>query len=218
MLVETNFVVDWAAPAHLCVPDAVALVERAERGEIVLHVPAICLLEARSVLRSSRLQPRNDADPIRAFVHDSGAASGLGASDREVVFRALDGYEKHIRGALAGVPARIDSLRARGGVEVFPTDEAALARQLELIPRVDPALKPFDLAVLASVLVRAEQIRASGDPRSIAFCERDADLQPWDREGGPKRWLVSLYDDAQVWVYGDFSMSTPARPPGWPDR
>lgn len=35
VFVETNFVVDWAAPAHLRVPEAVTLVERAGRGEIV---------------------------------------------------------------------------------------------------------------------------------------------------------------------------------------
>jgi hypothetical protein len=217
VFVETNFVVDWAAPAHLRVPDAVALVERAERGEIALHIPAICLLEARPVLRSERFQPRRDARPIRSFLHDAGEARGFGEADRGVVFRALDAYEAYMREALAEVPQRIDSLRVRPGIDVFSADDGILERCLDLTSRADGAVRPFDLAVLGSVLVRAERIRASGDGCPLAFCERDTDLQPWDRDGNPRRWLRDLFDAAAVWVFEDFAMTNPARPPGWPD-
>lgn len=216
VFVETNFVVDWAAPAHLRVPDAVALVERAERGEIVLHLPAVCLHEARPVLRSARFQPRNDTDPIRAFLHDAGTQAGVDDAQRGAVFRVLDAYEVYMRRALGEVPDLIESLRRRDGIDVFRADDEILERCVDLMTQVDGNLKPFDLAVLGSVLVRAERIRASGDGGPISFCERDADLQPWDRDGNARRWLQQLYDRAQVWVFEDFTMTTPAKSSGWP--
>jgi len=45
----------------------------------------------------------------------------------------------------------------------------------------------------------------------------DADLQPWDKRGNAKQLLTKLYDEALVWVYGDFGMNAPERPDGWPD-
>lgn len=212
VFVETNFVVDWAAPAHLCVAEAVALVERAQRDEIALHIPAICLLEARHVLRSERFQPKSDANPIRQFLH--GPASVLDADTRDAAFRALTAYEQHMKAALADVPARIARLRATAGVHVFPADDEILERGIELTSIVE-RLQPYDLNVLASVLVRAEQLRRGGAAGPIAFCERDSDLQPWDREGVPKRWLQTLYDAAHVRVFEDFTMTTPERPAAW---
>lgn len=47
VLVETNWVVDVIAPAHLQSPQAIQLFQRAQAGEFKLYVPAICLTEAR---------------------------------------------------------------------------------------------------------------------------------------------------------------------------
>jgi hypothetical protein len=211
VFVETNFVVDWAAPAHFRVPAAVALVERAVVGEIALHIPAICLREARPVLQSERYQPRADVDPIREFLH--GTETTVDPTARDAAFRALTQYEQYMKKALAEVPDRIDSLRTTRGVDVFAATDAILTRSIDLIPQIE-RVTPFDLAVLASILVRAEELRASGD--GFSFCERDADLQPWGAKGGPKPWLQKLYDDAQVWVFSDFTMTTPPKPEGWP--
>ena len=212
VFVETNFVVDWAAPAHLRVPEAITLVERAARGEIVLHLRAICLHEARPVLRSSRFQPRTDVDPIRSFLRDASVAGTLGGLQRDAAFHALDSYEAYMRSALADVPTRIESLRRSPGLDVFAADDAILERSVDLMSQVDGNLKPFDLSVLASVLVHARRVAEGG---GVSFCERDADLQPWDRDGNPRRWLQRLYDDAGVWVFGDFAMTSPARPDGF---
>ncbi len=211
VFVETNFVVDWAAPAHHRAAAAVALVERAERGELVLHLPAVCLLEARSVLRGGRFQPRDDADPIRAFI-------GLGSTspeEKRVVLQSLDRYEAYIKRELTDAPARVESLRQRSGIDVFAADDLVLVRSIELTGEVE-GTKPFDLAVLAAVLVRAERIRAGDPSAQISFCELDADLQPWDRKGASRAWLQALYDASHVWVYADFTMVGPPRPPSWP--
>jgi len=73
-------------------------------------------------------------------------------------------------------------------------------------------LKPFDQSILAAILVRAGELRNQGID-DISFCELDRDLQPWDKDGRRKEPLASLYDSAQVWVYGDFAMENPPRPP-----
>ena len=77
------------------------------------------------------------------------------------------------------------------------------------------SLKPFDQAILAAVLVRAEELRRAGEA-GLCFCETDSDLQPWDKHGDVKRPLTDLYDTAAVWVYGDFDLRAPERPENWP--
>ena len=81
---------------------------------------------------------------------------------------------------------------------------------------LDLSLKPFDYAILAAVLVRAEELRNKGEV-DLCFCETDADLQPWDKHGNPKQPLTDLYDTAIVWVYGDFELHAPERPENWPE-
>jgi hypothetical protein len=50
----------------------------------------------------------------------------------------------------------------------------------------DLSLKPYDLAVLAAVIVKSEELQAEGHPW-VGFCELDSDLQPWDKSGARKR-------------------------------
>ncbi|MGA8029204.1 MAG: hypothetical protein WB992_18850 [Bryobacteraceae bacterium] len=76
-------------------------------------------------------------------------------------------------------------------------------------------LKPFDQAILAAVLVKAEQLRDKGAD-DLAFYELDSDLQPWDKNGRTKP-LTALYDSASVWVYSDFAMESPPRRPMFPE-
>jgi hypothetical protein len=73
-------------------------------------------------------------------------------------------------------------------------------------------LHPFDNAILAAVLIRSEEIRAQDQKNELFFCTLDSDLQPWDKNGNMKPLLKRLYDDTSVSVYGDFEMSSRARP------
>lgn len=75
-------------------------------------------------------------------------------------------------------------------------------------------LQPFDQAILAAVLVRAEQLLAEG-VGEMAFCELDTHLQPWDKDRNFKSRLASLYDAARIWVYGDFLLQAPPKPDDW---
>ncbi|MEO0349703.1 MAG: hypothetical protein AAF282_06600 [Cyanobacteria bacterium P01_A01_bin.15] len=77
------------------------------------------------------------------------------------------------------------------------------------------SLKPYDLAVLAAVLVKSEELQQDGYPWA-GFCELDSDLQPWDRLGARKPILSNLYNDSRVWVYGDFLLEDFNKlPEGW---
>jgi hypothetical protein len=75
-------------------------------------------------------------------------------------------------------------------------------------------LEPFDQAILAAILVRGERLLAEG-VEETAFCELDSDLQPWDKRGDPKERLAGMYDQARIWVYGDFLLQAPAKPHDW---
>jgi hypothetical protein len=78
-------------------------------------------------------------------------------------------------------------------------------------------LKPFDNSILAAVLVRAHEMLKEGE-NDLVFCELDGDLQPWDKNGNTKPVLTRLYHDAHVWVYGDFTRTTPEPPGNWQVR
>jgi hypothetical protein len=90
-----------------------------------------------------------------------------------------------------------------------------LERAIDLA-QTDLSLEPFDQAILAAILGRAEKLRSQGETE-LCFCVTDADLQPWDRRGNAKQLLTKLYDEALIWVYGDFGMSAPERPDNWAD-
>ena len=88
-------------------------------------------------------------------------------------------------------------------------DDAMLARSTELA-LTGTTLKPFDQAILAGVLVSVARLWNAGE-RALSFCETDSDLQPWDKDGRAKSSLKKAYDQAHVWVYGDFTLTEPQR-------
>ena len=214
VLVETNWVYSYAAPAHHKRLDAVDLLRRARVGDIRLHLPALCLMEARQPLLRN-CQPRHEADAVRQFLSRARAEQTVSAEQERTTREVLDRFEHQVNVELAQLDETIRSLRHESALEVFPLNEAMLARTLDLAV-VDVALRPFDQTILAAILVRAEELRTSGES-DICFCEIDKDLQPWDRQGDAKQPLTRLYDAAAVWVYGDFNLRKPERPENWPD-
>lgn len=52
-----------------------------------------------------------------------------------------------------------------------------MLEQVVTLSTLDLSLKPFDQAILAAILVRAEELRSAGEV-DLCFCEADADLQP----------------------------------------
>jgi predicted nucleic acid-binding protein len=167
VFVETNWVVEYAAPAHRKTPAALELLDRAAREEIRLYLPVICVTEARRPV-AERFQVRTEADRVRQFLIWARDTSIVDAAEDETTRRVLDRMESRVKADLDGVDHSLESLRTTRGVEVFNLDQEMLERCASLsYLRLD--LKPFDQAILAAILVRAEQLRSKGvDDRIFA--------------------------------------------------
>jgi hypothetical protein len=212
VFVETNWVVAYASPAHHKVPAAIDLLNRAKAGEFALHTPLPCLTEARRPILT-KCQPRREADAIRDFLVWAGSTGKISPDIIQMTRSVLDQFEMYVRGEIKALDTILAQLKDEPGVDVFALNNRMLHQCTELALS-DLSLQPFDQAILAAILVRANELWAEGE-RDLAFAELDGDLQPWDRDGNPKRQLVELYDAAHIWVYGDFELLTPERPSDW---
>lgn len=211
VFVETNWIVDYCAPAHQRALAAILLLEAANSGTIQLHLPAPCLAEARSVIRI-KFQPR-EADRLREYLKWAKANGHVEAAVEDATRHVLDQFEGLVKRDLDNLEARLQGLKAENGLHIFPLNTDMLERSISLtLEKLD--LKPFDNSILAAILARADELAVEGE-NDLAFCELDGDLQPWDKHGNTKPVLTRLYDSARVWVYGDFTMTTPEPPQNW---
>jgi hypothetical protein len=207
VFVETNWLHDYSAPAHHKVPEAVTLLERAQRGEFTLHIPNVSFAEARQSIQT-KCQPV-DGPGIHRYIrwaHNNGELNDEEATDaHQLAERYVQGISKELN----AVPSIHKTLAGLPCVKVFAFDDEMLdlANQLAL---TKVAQKPFDHAILAGILVSSSRLWNQGE-RGISFAEMDSDLQPWGTKGAPKGDLRKLYDDAHVWVYGDFTLQFPPR-------
>lgn len=201
VLVETNWVVDILAPAHLQSPQAIQLLQQAQAGEFQLFVPAISLAEARETI-PRRFAPRSRSEDFRRFVRWARDKGYVSVEDANAAFRVFGQFDGLVADELRKVAERLDDLVNHPNLDVFPLSEAMLERQVSL-GAMDLSLKPYDLAILAAILVKSEKLQREGHTW-VGFCELDSDLQPWDKNGSRKPTLGDLYDDARIWVYGDF--------------
>ncbi len=127
--------------------------------------------------------------------------------------RVLDQFEALVKRDLDNLEARLDALKAEKGLDIFALSAEMLERSISLTTeKVD--LKPYDNSILAAILARAHELLEEGE-NDLALCELDGDLQPWDKNGNTKPALARLYDEARVWVYGDFTMTTPEPAESW---
>ncbi len=208
VFVESNWLFAYAAPAHHQVPAAAELLDRARSGEFTVHMPNICFGEARQAILTKCL-PRNEANAIRRFLTWAQPAEHVTKADAAATRVVLDKYESSIKQDLENLDNTLRTLATLPCIEIFGLDDTMLNRATELaLAGVAP--KPFDHAILASVLVRASRLWDAGE-REISFCEADADLQPWDKHGNAKPPLRDAFDQAHVWVYGDFTLTQPQR-------
>ncbi len=208
VFVESNWLFAFAAPAHHQVPAAAELLERARHGELILHMPNLSIGEARQAI-VTKCQPRKEANAIRRFLSWSEPAGRITNADAAVTRVVLSKYEDSVRQDLDQLD---DTLRRLGNLpyfKIFGLDDEMLdlATQVALD---GIAAKPFDYAILASILVRSSRLWNGGE-RGISFCEMDTDLQPWDKYGNAKPPLAAAYDKAHVWVHGDFTLTQPPR-------
>ena len=96
VFVESNWLFSFAAPAHHQVPSAADLLERARKGEFILHLPSVCIGEARQAIMA-KCQPRHEANALRRFLSFSEPAGGVTKVDADVTRTVLQKYENRIR-------------------------------------------------------------------------------------------------------------------------
>jgi hypothetical protein len=183
VFVETNWIVDVATPKHHQRPVAWELVRRAERGELILHVPAISFSEARKTI-PAKFQPRNEAEAIRDFLGRARQDGNIKDSEAHVVYELLNTFENSVRQELAKLDTTLQDLRRSKNLDVFPLNDRMLEVSVAL-SFTGLSLQPLDQGILAGVVGRAEELQNEPDAR-LVFCEKDADLQPWDRKGSVK--------------------------------
>jgi hypothetical protein len=207
LFVETNWLHDYAAPAHHKAAEAVTLLERAKRGEFTLHIPNVSFAEARQSIQT-KCQPV-DGPGIHRYIRWAHKNGDLNDEQASEAHQLAERYVQSIHNELSAVPSILNGLATLSCVEMFALDDEMLdlANQLAL---TKVAQKPFDHAILAGILVSSLRLWNRGE-RTISFAEIDSDLQPWGPKGAPKDDLRKLYDDAHVWVYGDFTLQFPPR-------
>lgn len=143
---------------------------------------------------------------------DEGRVTAEDADAARRVFALFDGL---VANELTKVSERLNDLANHPSLNVFPLSEPMLERQISIGAMDDLSLKPYDLAVLAAVIVKSEELQAEGHPW-VGFCELDSDLQPWDKSGARKRVLSDLYDDFRIFVYANFLLEDVSElPDGW---
>jgi hypothetical protein len=139
---------------------------------------------------------------LRKFVRWARDEGRVTVEDATAAFRVFDQFDDLVANELTKVSERLDDLARHPALKIFPLSEPMLECQVSL-GAMELSLKPYDLAVLAAILVKREELRREGHVW-IGFCELDSDLQPWDKSGSRKPILSELYNDSQIWVYGDF--------------
>jgi hypothetical protein len=203
VIVETNWVVDWAAPAHHREPTAVDLHEAALGGLCHLHLPAISIAEARRVIpRKFRL-----SEEIGALKRFAGLLVNEGRFAEEDRVRAqafLNLFEGRVKRDFEALEGKLLSLRKAQNIEVFALSEAMLERSIALSSTHGVELEPFDNAILAAVLERAAELRAGGAV-DVVFATLDAHLLPWFRKTSkPREELQGLYASVGLQVVDGF--------------
>jgi predicted nucleic acid-binding protein len=142
VFVETNWLVEYATPAHHKTPAALELFDRAANGEIKLYLPVICFAEARRPI-FKRFQSTNEADRIRQFLLWARDTGVVDAAEDEATRRVLDRMEGREKADLERLNEVFDNLKAADAIEIFNLSQEMLERCADLsYLKLD--LQPFD--------------------------------------------------------------------------
>jgi predicted nucleic acid-binding protein len=173
VFVETNWVFDYAVPGHHKVPEAVTLLERARARELQIHLPALCLTEARRAIMN-KCEPGHEAKAIREFLKRARWERTVTPDQDRATREVLSLFERQIQAEIEQLDDVLASLRTTPGLELFSLNQHMLERAIDL-GQSKLWLQPFDQAILAAVPVRAEELLALGEI-DLFFCEKDYDL------------------------------------------
>ncbi len=207
VFVETNWVVDALGPHHKRKEAARVLLDRAREGEIALYLPAICVAEARKVfLEKEAPRIKSTARELREYLKWVTPRNEIEPERIEAGFDLLNVYTGRMKRYIEQeVSGELDALKSSPGVNLFACSDEILKKMLELSFTSGGDLKPVDQAVFASVLVKGGQLLAESGQPSV-FCELDSDLLPWDKKRNERKHFRAEYDQAGVFVIGDYQV------------
>lgn len=131
VFVESNWLFSFAAPAHHRVPAAADLLERARNGEFYLHLPSVCIGEARQAIMT-KCQPRHEANALRRFLSFSEQAGEIAKADADVTRAVLQKYENRIKSDLGALDETFRTLAALPYLRIFSLDDEMLNRATAL--------------------------------------------------------------------------------------
>src|ERR1700733_90537 len=125
VFVESNWLFSFAAPAHHQVPAAAELFERARRGEFTLHMPNVCIGEARQAIMT-KCQPRHEANALRRFLSWSEPAGVVTKADAETVRAVLEKYKSSVKRELDQLDSTFKKLAELAYLNLFGLDNEML--------------------------------------------------------------------------------------------
>lgn len=167
VFVETNFLVELLRPFPG--PAATLLYERAQKGEVALHVPWVAVAEARRTLVRKTDEDLGFTDQLVKFAVAQLRAGKLARDDKKVIDKLAEDAKRQRSQTLAVLNASIDD--AVRNMRLIPPTEQVVSKVLAL--HAIKELKPWDELVLGAVLVRAAELRAAGEQGPFAFCNLD---------------------------------------------
>jgi hypothetical protein len=126
------------------------------------------------------------------------------STERELVLAALTKLEARVRNELRDLDGKLAALGEQPNVDVFRLTEKQLEHSVDL--SIGLNLASFDAVILAGVLGRAGELKSQEVAVAFLFCEKNGDLQPWDREGRPKESLRQLYEPLGIRVLSNFDV------------
>jgi hypothetical protein len=184
---ETNWLVGCLAPAHHKLNAALELLEKAGNGQVVIHIPTICVAECQRPLRE-KFQVKLEADRVRKFLLWAKSNGTIGPEQEETVRRTLSQMEGLVRRDLDRLTDSLKELCVETGIDVFHIEEEMWLRNTAL-SHSGLQLQPFDQAILASILVRPSSFKnrvsiVSHSARRIPIFNRGTGLG-----NRKKRWL-----------------------------
>lgn len=94
VFVETNWLVQIAAPAHNRKDKAIQLLEQAQRNHIRIYLPACCIAEARKAIRQ-KFQPR-EANRLWDYLHWAEGQQRLDAATTLSARKMLQSFNEDV--------------------------------------------------------------------------------------------------------------------------
>jgi hypothetical protein len=163
LFVETNWLHEYAAPTHHKVPAAVTLLEKAQRGDFILHIPNVSFAEARLSIQT-KCQP-TDGPGIHRYIRWAHKNGEMNDSHAEDAHRLAESYVQDIRKELSAVPSILKEVAGLSCVKMFALDDEMLdlANELAFRQGRPKAFRPCHPGWDFSLLFQALEPRRAWD-------------------------------------------------------